>query len=109
MTIDTARPTLRSAATHALLVLRDIQGDGIDVSDTIAALERALFGPPKIAPTERQPRNRWGFRFGQPLRVKSGRLEGEKVEYMRAASSRQVYVRYNGGRFTVYVENLEAA
>lgn len=101
--------TLRAAAAQALLVLRDIQGDGIDVSDTIVALERALFGSPKIAASERQPRNRWGFRFGQPLRVKSGRLEGETVEYMRAASSRQVYVAYRGGRFTVYVDNVEAA
>jgi hypothetical protein len=98
--------TLRSVATTALAVLRDLHGDGIDVSDVIAVLDRALHGAPKV---QRPPRNRWGFRRGEPLRVTRGRLAGCTVEFVRACSSRQVYVRFNGGLFAVQVQYVERA
>lgn len=97
------QPKLRPAAEHALAVLREIHGDGIDVADAIAQLEHALHVPR----AERLPRNRWGWRFGQPLRVTSGRLDGCIAEYVRACSSTQVYVAYNGGRFAVQAAFVE--
>lgn len=97
--------TLRSAAAAALAVLRKIHGDGIDVSDAILELERALHVPLK----QRLPLNRWGYRFGEPLRVTRGRLAGCTVEFVRACSSRQVYVRFNGGVFAVQVQYVERA
>lgn len=98
--------TIRAAAQHALHVLREIHGDGIDVADAIEALEHALYGRPKV---ERTPRNRWGYRAGEPLRVTSGRLAGRIVEYVRACSSKQVYVRYQGGTFAVQATAVERA
>jgi len=97
--------TIKSAAITALAVLREIHGDGIDVSGAILELERALHVPLK----QRLPRNRWGYRFGEPLRVTSGRLAGRTAEYVRACSTNQVYVRFNGGLFAVQASMVERA
>lgn len=101
---------MRNAAEAALDILRDIaNGDCAftdpDVYAAIGQLERALRKPK----AERRPRNRWGYRFGEVLRVTSGRLEGRTVEYARACSSTQVYVTYNGARFAVQAAAVERA
>lgn len=102
--------TIRGAAETALNILREIaDGDcGATDPDVIAAidtLERALKKPR----AERRPKNRWGYRFGEPLRVTSGRLAGRTVEYVRACSSKQIYVAHNGARFAVQAAAVERA
>lgn len=102
--------TIRTAAEAALDILREI-ADGEcsatdpDVISAIDTLERALRKPR----AERRPKNRWGYRFGEPLLVTSGRLAGRTVEYVRACSSKQVYVAYKGSRFAVQAVAVERA
>lgn len=105
--------SVRSAAERALDVLRTVQSadaesgmpDDPSVVDAIRQLERAL----RVPARERAPRNKWGFRFGEPLRVVGGKLAGCTAEYVRACSSDQMFVRYNGATFAVKAHFVERA
>lgn len=52
--------------------------------------------------------NRWGYRFGQPLRITRGRLAGEVLPYAGSCSARQLYVKRNGRRASVSINYVEA-
>lgn len=99
--------SIRSAATTALQALRRLPPDDAVVA-AVRELERALHIPRAERTYDPQP-NRWGYRQGQPLRVKDGRLAGRTVEFARACSSTQIYVRHNGGRFAVQTKHVEPA
>ena len=108
------RATLRGAAQQALdvlCVIRDMDAENDvrdpDVVEAIAALERAM--QVRTPRPRSEPRNRWGYRPGERLHVTGGRLAGRTVEYVRACSSVQVYVAYNGGRFAVRAHLVERA
>lgn len=111
--------TLKSAATHALDVLRvirDSDADGgvadPDVLEAIRHLEVAIgrvSKPRHLSSTDgyRRP-NRWGYTHGELLQICDGRHKGKALPFAGVANSTRIFVLDDlGSPVTVSARQVE--